>query len=144
MPRGRTKQKVRRNRFTGINALRLAESYAYLALTTKTFMGETPKNFLLGTSSQGPYPISTIGQRPSSGSGKISIYEIFNWGQYNTRGLGEQMLMNAGGASGLVMYGVKTAGIGIGFRVASKLLRKPRAEANRMIKFAGLGNEVRV
>jgi len=88
--------------------------------------------------------LSTIGQRPSSGTGKISIYELFNWDQYNQRGLGEQLWMNLGGGSGLLMYGLKTAGIGVGFRVANKLLRRPRAEANKMLRMGGLGNEVRV
>jgi|MDSW01.3.fsa_nt_gb hypothetical protein len=140
----RRKTKRTRRKFTGINISRLAESYAYLHLTTKTFFGESPKNFLLGTSSRGPYALSTIGQRPSSGSGKISIYELFNWDQYNQRGLGEQLWMNLGGGSGLLMYGIKTAGIGVGFRVANKLLRRPRAEANKMLRMGGLGNEVRV
>ena len=140
----RRKMKRTRRKFTGINISRLAESYAYLHLGTTTFFGESPKNFLLGTSSQGAYGLSTIGQRPSSGSGKISIYELFNWGQYNQRGLGEQILMNAGGAPGLVMYGLKNAGIGLGFRLANRMLSRPRAEANRILKMGGLGNEVRV
>jgi hypothetical protein len=136
--------KKTRRKFTGINISRLAESYAYLHLTTQTFFGESPKNFLLGSSSQGAYGLSTIGQRPSSGSGKISIYELFNWDKYNQRGLGEQLWANVGGGSGVLMYGLKTAGIGVGFRVANKLLRRPRAEANKMLRMGGLGNEVRV
>ena len=142
MPKRKTTP--RRRKFTGINVSRLAESYAYLHLGTTTFFGESPKNFLLGTSSQGPYNLSTIGQRASSGSGKIGIYELFNWSQYNQRGLGEQILINAGGAPGLVMYGLKNAGIGLGFRLANRMLSRPRAEANRILKMGGLGNEVRV
>ena len=140
----RRKMKKTRRKFTGINISRLAESYAYLHLTSKTFFGESPKDFLLGTHSRGTYGISTIGQRPSSGSGKISIYELFNWDQYNDRTLGQQLWTNVGGGSGVLMYGLKTAGIGVGFRVANKLLRRPRAEANKMLRMGGLGNEVRV
>jgi len=94
-----------------------------------------------------------LGFRSSGHSGKIGG----NYGKGGPAGAIEQIALNIAGTGyqktapaagevlvGLIMPTVKSAGIGIGFKLGKRLTRAPRAKLNRGLRQLGIGEYLRV
>jgi hypothetical protein len=138
----RRRKKRTRRKFTGINGVNLLEAYLQASVGTETLFNVNPIEFVMGVHSKG---LGNFG--PASGVAAISLRELFQWDKYNPSGsaattMPEQLMKNvrANWLEGVV----KSVGIGIGFKFGKKLLKKPRAAANRTLKQIGLGDTLRV
>jgi len=67
-----------------------------------------------------------------------------NFGSY-AKDLPDAIKKNMGGIEGVIMTGLKSAGVGIGFRLVNKMTRKARSGLNRQIlKPLGVSTMVRL
>ena len=127
----RKKSKRRRGpkMFSVISAI---ESYAYANLLTEGLAGNSPVGFITGGSdiSYG----SSNGVMTVSGAGQLSLSEII------THPTTAFTSMQASFMANYQTMAVQAIGIGVGFKVARKLLRRPISNVNRNImKPLGIG-----
>jgi len=127
-------------KFKGIRVVPAIEALAQATIWSEATMGVNPFEFLTGvTNPEGGYK---GGFRPGSDGGqRITLPELLgvgpggfggNFGDY-AKNLPEAIGKNIGGIEGMVMTGLKSAGLSIGFRVFNKLTRKARGSINRQI-----------
>ena len=127
----RKKSKRRRGpkMFSVISAI---ESYAYANLLTEGLAGNSPVGFITGGSDIA-YG-STNGAMTVTGAGQLSLSEIIS--HHTTAFTG----MQANFMANYQTMAVQAIGIGGGFTVARKLLRRPIGNGNRNImKPLGIG-----
>ena len=127
----RKKSKRRRGpkMFSVINAI---ESYAYASLLTEGLAGNSPVGFITGGSdiSYG----SSNGAMTVTGAGQLSLSEIITHPTTAFTGMQANFMAN------YQTMAVQAIGIGVGFKVARKLLRRPISNVNRNImKPLGIG-----
>ena len=127
----RKKSKRRRGpkMFSVISAI---ESYAYANLLTEGLAGNSPVGFITGGSdiSYG----SSNGAMTVTGAGQLSLSEIITHPTTAFTGLQANFMAN------YQTMAVQAIGIGVGFKVARKLLRRPISNVNRNImKPLGIG-----
>jgi len=127
----RKKSKRRRGpkMFSVISAI---ESYAYANLLTEGLAGNSPVGFITGGSdiSYG----SSNGVMTVSGAGQLSLSEIITHPTTAFTGMQANFMAN------YQTMAVQAIGIGVGFKVARKLLRRPISNVNRNImKPLGIG-----
>lgn len=127
----RKKSKRRRGpkMFSVISAI---ESYAYANLLTEGLAGNSPVGFITGGSdiSYG----SSNGAMTVSGAGQLSLSEIITHPTTAFTGMQANFMAN------YQTMAVQAIGIGVGFKVARKLLRRPISNVNRNImKPLGIG-----
>jgi hypothetical protein len=127
----RKKSKRRRGpkMFSVISAI---ESYAYANLLTEGLAGNSPVGFITGGSdiSYG----STNGAMTVTGAGQLSLSEIITHPTTAFTGMQANFMAN------YQTMAVQAIGIGVGFKVARKLLRRPISNVNRNImKPLGIG-----
>jgi len=129
------KQKRRAPRkFKGIRVVPAVEALAQATIWTEATMGVNPIAFLTGVTAKGFRPGEDGGQR-------ITLPELLGAGPGGVGGhfgdyaenLPEAIVKNIGGVEGLIMTGLKSAGLAVGFRVFNKLTRKARSGINRQI-----------
>jgi hypothetical protein len=137
MARRKSKRSPRR-KFTGLAVLPALEAYVQTSIWTKAALGVNPVEFFTGITqfSTGPE------YRPGTDGGeRITLPELLgagpggvggNFGTYASN-LPEALAKNLGGIEGVVMTGLKSAGVGIGFRLINKMTRKARSGLNRQI-----------
>jgi len=141
MARGRKKtNRSPRRKFTGVNVLNLAnlaEAAWIASIWTEGAFKVNPIEFLTGfTTTRG-----VTSFRPGTdGDARITLPELFGLGPGGIGGswsgsnsLQAQIQTNFGGFEGIAMAGLKSVGIGIGFKVGKKLTRKVRSMVNRQI-----------
>lgn len=147
MARKRTRSKPQRRTPKTMNLLPIMESYLVANVVTREAFNSNPIQFLTGWSKEttGGYgyragrdgttvltlPEILTGIKIGSSTAvnpTVSSIVQFNLRQNNNEGY---MKLAAG-----------VIGIPIAFRVGSKLLRKPRASANKLLKMTGLGVRV--
>ena len=120
----RKKSKRRRGpkMFSVISAI---ESYAYANLLTEGLAGNSPVGFITGGSdiSYG----SSNGAMTVTGAGQLSLSEII------THPTTAFTSMQASFMANYQTMAVQAIGIGVGFKVARKLLRRPISNVNRNI-----------
>ena len=154
----RKQKRTRRKKFTGINALSLAEGYVTTSIWTEKLFNTNPIEFVTGIT-DGTY------NPGSDGGSVISIPELLGAGPGGVGGrfgtyakdLPNALARNISGdwqspknpsianvAGGLVMPAVQTALVGAGFRWGKKLTSKPRAAVNRQLRNFGLGDMIRI
>ena len=145
----RKKMKRARRKFTGVNVLRLAETYAITNIWTQAAFNTNPIEFVTGFT-RGTF---NPGQ---DGSTVISLPELLgagpggfggNYGSTSAGGSGgfsAQVASNIGGFQGAAMAGLKTAGVSIGFRLVDRITRRPRSLMNSQLRSLGMGDMVRV
>ena len=136
--RGKNKRSRRRN--TAINLLNIGEAYAQTAIVTDVAFGLSPYNFLMSKES--------IAGSPSSPY-RITLKELlykFNTPHAMTGGktMTEAELVWKNIADGWVGGLWKTEAVGVGFRVAKKVLAKPRRQINAGLKAAQLNTMIKV
>jgi len=130
----RRKAKRRKSPKT-LSLINVAESYAYAQLLTGGLMGTTPVGFITGAAD-----ISTTGTGASmvvSGAGAISLGDIVANPGVSFDSMQSNFMSN------YQMMAVQAIGIGVTFKFAKRLLRKPVANVNRNI-FRPLGIGVRL
>jgi len=132
MARRKSKRTPRR-RSTAINISNLAEAYIQTSIVTKMATGLSPWNFL--TSKESPTGASTITLK--------ELLTRFNEPHYGTT-LTEGELVWKNINDKWMDAGIKLVGVTFGFRVANKLLRKPKRQINALARQAGIGDVVRV
>ena len=140
------KQKRRAPRkFKGIRIIPAVEALAQATIWTQATMGVNPIAFLTGVTSGGFNPGADGGQR-------ITLPELLGAGPGGVGGhfgdyaenLPDAIVKNIGGVEGLIMTGLKSAGLAIGFRVFGKLTRKARSGINtQILKPFGINEFVR-
>ena len=127
----RKKSKRRRGpkMFSVISAI---ESYAYANLLTEGLAGNSPVGFITGGSDIA-YG-STNGAMTVTGAGQLSLSEIITHPTTAFTGMQANFMAN------YQTMAVQAIGIGVGFKVARKLLRRPIGNVNRNImKPLGIG-----
>jgi hypothetical protein len=136
MARRKSKRSPRR-KFTGLAVLPAIEAYVQTSLWTQAALHVNPIEFFTGITqfSTGPE------YRPGTDGTRITLPELLgsgpgdvggNFGSYASN-LPEALAKNLGGIEGVVMTGLKSAGVGIGFRLINKMTRKARSGLNRQI-----------
>tara|TARA_Y100001973_G_C5201792_1_gene338370 strand:- start:493 stop:876 length:384 start_codon:yes stop_codon:yes gene_type:complete len=127
--------------------LKLAETYAITNIWTEAAFNVNPIQFVTGMAGRGG-----AFSPGTDGGDKITLPELLgagpggiggNYGSYAT-GFTDAVSKNLGGLEGIAMAGLKTAGVSIGFKLVSKLTRRPRSLLNAQIKNLGVGDMVRV
>jgi len=135
----RKAKRSRRRRFTGWNATNLLEGYLQASVLTEMAFGTTPGGFIFGDSGSSLY---------LSGATNISLKEIIDGimsgGTIQKHSKTEVQYVMDNIRAGWLDAGLKSIGIGIGFKVGKKVLAKPRRAANRFIKQLGMGSTIRV
>ena len=130
----RRKAKRRRGpkQFSVINAI---EAYAYANLLTEGLAGTSPVGFITGTSDISVKQVS--GAMVVSGAEELTLSEIITHPTAAFMGMQTNFMANYQTIS------VQAIGIGVGFKVARKLLRRPINNVNRNI-FRELGIGVKL
>jgi hypothetical protein len=139
MARRKSKRSPRR-KFTGVAVLPALEAYVQTSIWTEAALGVNPIEFFTGyTMADGGYK---GGFNPGSDGGqRITLPELLgvgvggvggNFGSY-AKDLPDAIKKNMGGIEGVIMTGLKSAGVGIGFRLVNKMTRKARSGLNRQI-----------
>jgi len=127
----RRKAKRRRGpkQFSVINAI---EAYAYANLLTEGLAGTSPVGFITGTSDISVKQVS--GAMVVSGAEELTLSEMITHPGPAFMGMQTNFMAN------YQTMAVQAIGIGVGFKVAKKLLRRPISNVNRNImKPLGIG-----
>jgi len=133
MARRKSKRSPRR-RFTGLAVLPALEAYVQTSIWTEAALGVNPVEFFTGITSKGFNPgadggqVITLPELLGAGPGGVGG----NFGSYASN-LPEAINKNMGGIEGVIMTGLKSAGVGIGFNLVKKMTRKARSGLNRQI-----------
>ena len=124
----RRKKKSRRRRAKTISLINLAESYAYASVLTGGVANNTPVGFI-GFDGAGGTALAT-----TNGGASVSLQSL-------VADPGSSFdAMQTNFMSSYQAMAVQAIGIGITFKFAKKLLRKPIANVNRnMMKPLGIG-----
>ncbi len=167
-PRRRRKSNGRRRSKTMFRVLPALESYMIANVATQNLMGGNPFQVILGDLNA-QAGSGALGQLMGPQPGVISIKELLT-GSMNTIGSSQQQMSSwaAGGFQGSPQTSLMTSAtspidaiaqnfsnnvgniiIGTtlttaGFRVASKVLRKPKAKMNKLLRDVGLGTTVQL
>ena len=128
----RKKKAKRRNGPKQFSVISAIESYAYANLLTEGLAGTSPVGFITGTSD-----ISVTGQGTSlliTGADQLNLAEMITHPGAAFTGMQTNFMANYQNMA------VKAIGIGVGFKVARKLLRRPVNNVNKNImKPLGIG-----
>jgi len=134
----RRKKASRRRSPRSVSLLNVAESYAYANILTSGLMGTSPVGFVTGATDLGYKMTSVgIGMRPEQslsvvGSEAISLGDIVS-SPDQAFGIVQSNFMN-----NYQQMAVQSIGVGIGFKLGKRLLRRPISNVNRNI-FKPLG-----
>jgi hypothetical protein len=122
------------------------EAYVQTSIWTEAALGVNPIEFFTGVIG-GKY------NPGGDGGSRITLPEMLgagpggiggNFGSY-AKDLPEAINKNMGGFEGVIMTGLKSAGVGIGFRLVSKMTSKARSGLNRnILKPLGVSTMVRL
>jgi len=129
------KQKRRSPRkFKGIRVVPAIEALAQATIWTEATLKVNPIEFLTGV-------VDGVYNPGRDGGAVITLPELLGAGPGGVGGrfgdhaanLPAAIVKNVGGVEGLIMTGLKSAGLAVGFRVFNKLTRKARSGLNRQI-----------
>ena len=142
--RGKNKRSRRRN--TAINLLNVAEAYIQTSIWTEAAFNSNPWDFLTAGTAINPNTKWT-----GQGESVISARELLMWpssavagGNVNAAGNSRFDVVSNNIKGELFGAILKTAGVGVGFKVARKLLSKPRRQINQGLKAAQLNTMIKV
>ena len=130
----RKKKRRAPRKFKGIRVVPAIEALAQATIWTEATLKVNPIEFLTGVVGGKYNPggdggaVITLPELLGAGEGGIGG----NFGNY-AASLPEAIVKNVGGVEGLIMTGLKSAGLAVGFRVFNKLTRKARSGINRQI-----------
>ena len=131
MDMARRKKSRRRRSPKTISLLNIAESYAYATVLTGGVMGNSPIGVLGFDGSAGG---AGYGMTTTNGAGAMTLQSIISDPGSSFDSMSSMFMAN------YQAMAVSAIGIGITFKFAKKLLRKPIANVNRnMMKPLGIG-----
>jgi len=110
------------------------EAYVQTSIWTEAALGVNPVEFFTGVVGGKYKPgvdggnVITLPELLGAGPGGVGG----NFGSYASN-LPEAINKNMGGIEGVIMTGLKSAGVGIGFNLVKKMTRKARSGLNRQI-----------
>jgi hypothetical protein len=145
MARRKSKAKPRSRTAKNINLLNIAESALLANAVTQGLFNSNLKDFVMGTK-DGVYVAG------GDGSSRLTLPEIFGVGKIPFGGsyganpgkgyenFSSTVMTNA--KANFITMGTQLIAIPIGFTLASRLTKKPRASANKLLKMTGLGVKV--
>jgi hypothetical protein len=146
MARRKSKAKPRSRTTKNVNILNIAESALLANAVTQGLFNTNLKDFVMGTQ-KGVYNAGF------DGGDRLTLPEIFgigskvgfggNYGSNPAAGFenfSSTVMSNA--KNNFMAMGTSLILIPIGFTVASKLTKKPRATTNKLLKMTGLGVKV--
>ena len=146
MARRKSKAKPRSRTAKNVNILNIAESALLANAVTQGLFNSNLKDFVFGTR-DGAYVAGR------DGGDRLTLPEIFgvgskiafggNYGsnpQVGFENFSSAVMTNA--KNNFMTMGTSLILIPIGFTVASKLTKKPRATTNKLLKMTGLGVKV--
>jgi len=143
MARRKAKSPRRRARFTGIKVLTAVESLMQANVWTSAAFNQDAWSFLTAGTILNPGTKWT-----AQGEDAITLRELLQWPPSATEGSGvtsSRLEVIQKNLMGNVFNAVvQTTLIGFGFKFAKKILRKPIAQGNRLIKMAGVADVVRL
>lgn len=147
MARKRTRSKPQRRSPKTMNLLPIMESYLVANVVTREAFNSNPIQFLTGWSRNSAGGLQYRAGR--DGSTVLTLPEIITGINVGTStvvsptvtGIAKYNL-EQNNNEGYMKLAAGVIGIPIAFRVGSKLLRKPRASANKLLKMTGLGVRV--
>ena len=150
----RRKKQVRsRKRFTGLAVLPALEAYVQTSIWTEAALHVSPIEFFTGVISSSNSHASQSGFNPGRDGSPITLPELLGAGPGGVGGnfgtsasnLTGAITKNMGGIEGVIMTGLKSAGVGIGFNLVKKMTRKARSGLNRQIlKPLGVSDMVKI
>lgn len=140
MAKRRGKAKARRRTNKSINLLNVAESVMIANLATTNLFGVNVKDFFLAGTTFSDYAGSGWGGDPNHNY-VITMKELLRGRQFASTGaapvgFGEAIKENATN-NAMALIGGAIA-IPIGFKLVKQFTRKPRAQANRLLKNVGI------
>jgi len=148
MARRKSKRSPRR-KFTGLAVLPALEAYVQTSIWTEAALNVNPIEFFTGVVGGKFKPgvdgseVITLPELLGAGPGGIGGNFGGSTGKYDN--LQNSIMSNMGGFEGVIMTGLKSAGVGIGFRLINKMTRKARSGLNRQIlKPLGVSTMVRL
>jgi hypothetical protein len=145
MARRKSKAKPRRRTAKNINILNIAESALLANAVTQGLFNSNLKDFVMGTQN-GKY------NPGADGGDRLTLPEIFgagpggfggSYGAIPTKGFenfSSAVMTNA--KNNFMTMGAQLIFIPLGFTLASRLTKKPRASANKLLSMAKLGVKV--
>jgi hypothetical protein len=145
MARRKSKAKPRRRTAKNINLLNIAESALLANAVTQGLFNSNLKDFVMGTK-DGVYVAG------GDGSSRLTLPEIFGVGKIPFGGsyganpgkgyenFSSTVMTNA--KANFITMGTQLIAIPIGFTLASRLTKKPRASANKLLAYTKLGVKV--
>ena len=146
MARRKSKAKPRRRTAKNVNILNIAESALLANAVTQGLFNSNLKDFVMGTK-DGVYKAG------ADGGDRLTLPEIFgvgskvafggNYGSPPTAGFenfSSAVMTNA--KNNFMTMGTQLIFIPLGFTLASRLTKKPRASANKLLAMAKLGVKV--
>lgn len=146
----RKKKQRRRTNGNRINVLGLAEAYAQMAVLSRGALGVSPWEAIVGKGGPGYNPMTSSNRFLAHGASAVSLPELFKgWstphgGSSAVSGLTESQIVWENIKTNALTMGIQSIGIGVGFRVGKRLLRKPLSMVRKGIKMAGLASVVTV
>jgi hypothetical protein len=146
MARRKSKAKPRSRTTKNVNILNIAESALLANAVTQGLFNTNLKDFVMGTR-DGAYVAG------KDGGSRLTLPEILGVGKHVAFGgnYGSKPQVGFENFSSAVMTNAKNnflpmtvqlIGIPLGFTLASRLTKKPRASANKLLKMAKLGVKV--
>jgi len=143
MARRKAKNPRRRARFTGIKVLTAVEGLMQANVWTSAAFNQDAWSFLTAGTILNPGTKWT-----AQGEQNITLRELLQWPTSATEGgsvTASRLEVIQKNLMGNVFNAVvQTTLIGFGFKFAKKILRKPIAQGNRLIKMAGVADVVRL
>ena len=145
MARRKSKAKPRSRTAKNVNILNIAESALLANAVTQGLFNSNLKDFVMGTR-DGAYVAGRDGET------RLTLPEIFgagpggfggNYGSNPKEGFenfSSAVMTNA--KANFMTMGTQLIAIPIGFTLANRLTKKPRATANKLLKYTGLGVKV--
>lgn len=141
----KNKKKQSRRRFTGYNLWDLGVAYGQASILTDAAFNMNPIEFVLGD-----FTGRAAGTGTGFGADRVSFKELITgWSQPHggssaLAGKSESQIVWSNIQNNWADAAIKSVGLGIGSKVAKKLLRQPRASINKLLKAGGLNTVVRV
>lgn len=140
--------KRRRRPNASFKLLPLAEAYLQFNVLTQGAANVSPVQFFVGKAGGTYNPATSSNPFLAYGPNSVSLKELITrWNTPHGGSAGsktESQIVWDNLKENWWMMGIQSIGIGAGFKIGKKLLRKPISQANRLLKMAGVASVVKI